>query len=121
MALCMSVSIVLIVGIILGMMLAIHFGESQAPPDSEGMKAIKAALARNPENESTRDSLREEDLRLRKQYSANRRRLQTGAWILLISVVLAVACLKWFMSLDPEVQRPSMPKDRQDVDQWASR
>ena len=119
MALSVSIALVLIVGIITGMMLAIHFGEPQAPPDSKEMEAIRTALARDPENDSARESLREEDLRLRKQYSVNRRRFQTGAWILLTSAVLAIACLKWFMSLDPEATRPSMPKDRQDVDQWA--
>lgn len=120
-AVSMALVIILLTGVVIGVMVTTHLAEPEAPPDSPELQTLRAELAKDPDNNSLKDSLRREDLRLRKRFSVNRRRFQTGAWVLLIGVVLALASVKWYVSLDPGMTQPSTPRDRQDVDGWLAR
>jgi len=120
-AVSLALVIVLATGVVIGVMIATHLGEPETAPDSPELQALRAELAKDPDNDSLKASLRWEDLRLRRRYRINRRRFEIGAWLLLIGVALAMACVKWYVSLDPKAPRPSTPRDRQDVDGWLAR
>ena len=120
-AVSLALVIVLAAGVVIGVMTATHLSEPEAPPDSPELQALKADLAKDPDNDSLKASVRWEDLRLRRQYRINRRRFEIRAWLLLIGIALAMACVKWYVSLDPKAPLPSTPRDRQDVDGWLAR
>ena len=121
MAVSIALVIVLTIGVVIGVMLATHLAEPEAPPDSPRLQALHEQLAADPNNESLKASLRQEDLQLRKQYNINRRRFRVGAWLLVSGLALAVICVKWYVSLDPEMPHPSTPRDRQDTEGWLAR
>ena len=117
-AVSLALVFVLTTGVVIGVMLTTHLAETEAPPDSPKLQALRAKLAKDPDDESLKESLRWEDLQLRRRYGINRRRFQIGAWLLLIGVGLALACVRWYVSLDPKAAHPSTPRDRQDVEGW---
>ncbi len=84
-----------------------------APIDSEEMTALRTALAKEPASESLKQQIRELDLELRRDFFRRHGFSETGAWLLLIGAVSALAALK-LSGAGPKI--PRRPGDAEDPD-----
>ena len=87
-------------GVVMGVMLVTRLSEPAAPPDSPTIQSLRAALAKDSENEALKEALREEDQQARQSFFTHRRRLATGAYLLLAGLAATVLCARWYASLE---------------------
>ena len=73
--------------------------------DQERLNALKAQLAKNPADEQLTAAVRDEDVRLRRRYFADRVVFQRGAYLLLAGGIAVVLSAKWFVSFNPRGPR----------------
>ncbi|RMF87958.1 MAG: hypothetical protein D6741_19855, partial [Planctomycetota bacterium] len=84
------------------------------PLDSPAYQALLQQLAEDPQNETLKAKIREEDLRLRKEYFTQRRFVAWGGVLLAAGLVIAVAAGKLASVLrrpmpQPEGDLPAVP------------
>jgi outer membrane protein assembly factor BamB len=118
-------------GIVVGVMVATYLAErAVTPPDPT------TGLRRSPETDTLRslherlrqasgeaadaikETIREEDQRVRTRFHTYRRRLYWGAWLLLVGLAGLVASARWYASLDPTKPMPKPLAERPDADAW---
>jgi outer membrane protein assembly factor BamB len=105
-------------GVVMGVMLITRLSEPAVPPDSPALQSLRAALAKDSENEGLKEALREEDQQVRQSFFAHRRRLAAGACLLLAGLAATVICARWYASLEWKTPRPTPPAEREDADRW---
>jgi outer membrane protein assembly factor BamB len=108
-------------GVVMGVMLVTRLSEPAVPPDSPALQSLRAALAQDSENEGLKEAIREEDQQARQSFFAHRRRLATGAYLLLAGLAATVICARWYASLERKTPRPTPPAEREDADRWLAR
>ncbi len=121
-ALSLMAAAVLFCGVVMGVMLVTRLSEQVAPPpDSLALQGLRQLLERQPGNAEVRQAIRSEDARLRAAFFARRRLYVGGSFLLLVGLVAATACARWYASLDPTRPMPSSPAERADPDRWLRR
>jgi outer membrane protein assembly factor BamB len=108
-------------GIVMGVMLVTRLAEPAVPPETPTLLMLRAALAQDSSNEVLKEALREEDQQARQNFFAHRRRLTTGAYLLLAGLAATVFCARWYISLERKTPRPTLPAEREDADRWLAR
>ena len=109
-------------GIVAGLMVATCLATTNlTPPDSSRLGSLRAEMSSNRGSAETRRTLREEDRLVRQVYFTSRRRLRAGAFLLLVGVVAAVCCARWYGSADPALPWPVPLTERTDTDKWLGR
>jgi outer membrane protein assembly factor BamB len=108
-------------GIVMGVMIVTRLLEPPTPPDSPTIQSLRAALAKDTNNEALKQALREEDQRARQSFFTHRRRMATGAWLLLAGLAATVICARWYASLERKTPQPTKPAEREDADRWLTR
>ena len=105
-------------GIVMGVMLSTRLSEPAVPPTTPTIESLRAALAKDSDNEGLKQALREEDQRARQSFFSHRRRLATGAYLLLAGLAATVICARWYASLERKTPQPTPPAEREDADRW---
>ncbi len=105
-------------GVVMGVMLATRLSEPAVPPTTPTIESLRAALANNSDNEGLKEALREEDQQARQSFFSHRRRLATGAYLLLAGLAATVICARWYASLERKTPQPTPPAEREDADRW---
>ena len=105
-------------GVVMGVMIVTRLAEPAVPPETPTLLTLRAALAQDSSNEILKAALREEDQQARQNFFAHRRRLTTGAYLLLAGLAATVICARWYVSLERKTPRPTAPAEREDADRW---
>jgi outer membrane protein assembly factor BamB len=105
-------------GVVMGVMLITRLSEPAVPPDSPTLQSLRAALAKDSDNEALKEALRREDQQVRQSFLMRRRRLAVGAYLLLAGLAATVICARWYVSLERKTPRPTTPAQREDADRW---
>jgi len=82
-------------GLALGLM--VHFAagiDTDGTPAARRLAVLKRQLLTHPGNRAVQDEFRELDYRLRRRSHAARRRVATGAWVLLAATAVCLGALK---------------------------
>jgi len=108
-------------GVVMGVMLITRLSEPAVPPDSPTLQSLRAALAKDSDNEGLKEALRQEDQQVRQSFLMRRRRLAAGAYLLLAGLAATVICAQWYVSLERKTPRPTTPAQREDADRWLAR
>jgi outer membrane protein assembly factor BamB len=108
-------------GVVMGVMIVTSLSEPPTPPDSPTIQSLRAALAKDSNNEALKQALREEDQRARESFFMHRRRIATGAYLLLAGLAATVICARWYASLERKTPQPTKPAEREDADRWLTR
>ena len=108
-------------GVVMGVMIVTRLSEPAVPPDSPTIQSLRAALAKDSSNEGLKEALREEDQQARQNFFTHRRRLATGAYLLLAGLAATVICARWYASLERKTPQPTTPAEREDADRWLAR
>ena len=116
MALALLLVAALFSGVVIGVLVATHLSEPEGAPETPTLRELRALLQKNPTNTQIKEAIRKEDLRAREMYFTDRRRIQTGAYLLLVGLVGVVLCGRWYGALDPKTPMPSSLAERTDVD-----
>ncbi|OPZ12725.1 MAG: outer membrane biogenesis protein BamB [candidate division BRC1 bacterium ADurb.BinA364] len=109
-------------------MASIYFAERKADiVAGEKLKAMKAELAKAPNDAQIKAEIRVEDLLARQRHIMNRRRYAAGAYMLIAAFIGLVACARWrtAMAAEPPAEKllesiASRPKERADLAVWAA-
>jgi outer membrane protein assembly factor BamB len=112
---------VLFCGVVAGVLVATHLSEPAAPPDSAALQTLRLAFEKQPSGEEIKKAIRDEDLRLRTEYFAYRRRMKWGGYLLAVGLAVAVVCAQWYAALEPKVPAPKSLAERTDEDRWLRR
>jgi len=105
-------------GMLAGFMIMISLSEPEMPPASESLKKLESLLVINPANNELKEALRDEDLRLRKEFALTRHRMKTGAYLLAAVLIGAAASGKWYAALDPKGPSVKSPAVRMNEETW---
>jgi outer membrane protein assembly factor BamB len=108
-------------GVVMGAMIVTRLSEPPTPPDSPTIQSLRAALAKDSSNEALKQALREEDQRARESFFMRRRRIATGAYLLLGGLAATVTCARWYASLERKTPQHTKPAEREDADRWLTR
>jgi len=108
-------------GVVLGVLLGTYFSETETPTVSPTMEALQAKLAQDPMNEQLQQAVRDLDVKLRRTYFSNRKRVAVGAVLLCGGLVALLISARWYASLDPGRPLPTPLADRTDEERWLSR
>lgn len=99
---------------------------AQDPLNAPEYVSLKARLKASPADAAVKDDLRQLDLQLRNEYFQRRQFSTWGAWLLLGSVVLTLACAKQAAMLHRQLPQPQprdVPRDPEEqlhaVSRWA--
>jgi len=111
----------LFTGAVAGALVLASLSEPEKPPASETLQSLQALLEKNPDDDALKEAIRVEDLRLRREFQRNRRRMKTGAYLLVFGLAAAVACARWYAALDR--RRPTVRPvgERLDEERWIER
>jgi len=105
----LTVAAAVFVAMVIGIMVATYLDQpDEDPAQSELLAALKARLAQTPTDEKLAEQIRRLDVEIRGRYFKYRRRLDVGAWLLLIGAVVLVASARWYgtyLPRSPGVQR----------------
>ena len=93
-------------GVLIGVMIAAYLADlGPGYPQSAAMKEIRAILDKDPRNEPLKTALANEDARIRQAFEARRQKLASGAWMLLVGLVVFAASARWYVALDAKLPR----------------
>ena len=99
-------------------LLLVDYNRRQAkdPLEDEQYKALKAELAKLPEDEELKDRIRTLDLRLRAEYFRGRRFAEVGTWLLLGGIAVLLVAAKSASTIRRRLPMPGSQEIHQDTE-----
>lgn len=82
------------------------------PLNTPVMTIMLERLKNNPGDDALRNEIRELDLLSRKAFFTSQWQIRTGGYILLISVLIVIICMKWIEMITPKI--PPQPEQKRD-------
>jgi len=83
------------------------------PLNTPAMTSMLERLKNNPGDDALRNEIRELDLLSRKAFFTSQWQIRTGGYILLISVLVIIICMKWIEMITPKIPpQPEQERDR---------
>jgi outer membrane protein assembly factor BamB len=106
--------------VILSVLIIINWAQMKRadPLGSVALKSMNDRLAADPDNQQLREDIRTLDLLARKAYFTSRWQIRTGGYILMISVLIVVICMKTIDYIQKKI--PEVPGVRQET-YWLDR
>ncbi|HOX39414.1 MAG TPA: PQQ-binding-like beta-propeller repeat protein [Candidatus Brocadiia bacterium] len=105
-------------GIVAGAMISSYYSAPVSEVDSPTLVSLRLALEKNPGSAELKDAVRNADLEMRRAYFATRRRIRTGALLLVAFVGGAVASARKLRAMNESLPRPRPLSERQDEGLW---
>lgn len=104
-------------------LLLVDYNRRQAkdPLEDDQYKALKAELARLPQDEGLKDRIRALDLRLREEYFRRRRFAAAGTWLLLGGIAVLLVAAKSASAIRRKLPMPESQEIHQDTETRAMR
>ncbi len=89
---------------ILCLLIIVNFAQTKRvdPLNVTTMNALTERLAQNPQDEKLKNEIRELDLLARKAFFTNQWQVRIGGYLLLISILVLIICIKTIDSLQPK-------------------
>ncbi|MBN1197886.1 MAG: PQQ-like beta-propeller repeat protein [Bacteroidales bacterium] len=104
-----------IVALILSVMIGINYIQIKRvdPLNTHAIIILQEQLKSSPGDKVLQQELRELDLLARKAFFISRWQIRTGGYILLISLLIVIICIKWIEWIQPKIPpRPKQARDR---------